>query len=113
MRGYKTGLEKFIEYIFDNYGSDENIKPFKELYFEKQKELEQKRAIKRSAAASTVRITSKTAEICGNLIKLEFMKDQQLKCLSESYKKDLAAALIEVGAISYENKKFLGEEVVK
>jgi hypothetical protein len=94
MKGYKKGLNKFIEYVFEKYSKDEEVENFKQIYEARKEELEtKKKALKVQVTSEPiVRISKKTADLCKVLVVAELTKQSIAGCYSEEYLSQLQSA---------------------
>lgn len=80
MKGYNKKLKNFIEYIFDKYAEDENVHNFQCVYFDKEREKEERKKAKQllHIMANPIKISRTTASICIKIIKCEITKNELL-----------------------------------
>lgn len=94
MKGYRKGLNKFIEYVFERYSKDEEVKNFKQIYEARKEELETKKKTLKAERTSEpiVRISKRTAELCRTLVVAELTKQSIMGCYSEEFLLQLQSA---------------------
>ena len=94
MKGYRKGLNKFIEYVFEKYSKDEEVENFKTIYETRMVELETKKKTLKVKGTSEpiVRISNKTAKLCRTLVVAELTKQSIIDCYSKEYLSQLQLA---------------------
>lgn len=117
MKCYKKTLEEFIDYVFKKYKKDKKVQDFKKIYDVNQQEkefrkLKRQELIKNQPLNCPVTISSKTANLCINLVNNEIDKSIYMNCYTKEYLDNLNSSLEELFG-NYNNavKKLL--EVMK
>lgn len=91
MKGYRKGLNQFIEYILNRYSKDEKVKTFKTIYEARKVELETKKTLSR-ILTPTIKISKETAKLCHDLVILELTKQSIMNVFGNEYLQKLQKA---------------------
>lgn len=88
MKGFNSELREFIKYVFDKYGADKRVLDFQCVYYTKQRQEEEKKAMKKALGNTPkkyVRVGVETADICKKLVITEISKGNMLGCYSRDF----------------------------
>lgn len=101
MKGYRKGLNQFIEYILKKYSKDKEVITFKTIYEAHKVKIEEKKILSKTPI-QTIKISKETAKLCHDLVIFELAKQKIMNIFNNEYLQKLKNANLELSKCRFE-----------